>query len=137
MYQTYCQVLLPLTIHGSGYSPVLRFFLATTFFVIMTIHVYMFDYLRNIADALLGRDCDLKKASILGVGSDKKIPSFTTPYCQEIDPLLRYQMFLSIMHLLANMQSNYPLSREVLSDNRLGFAAVNQFTVYPAQKRIL
>lgn len=84
------------------------------------IHVYMFNYLRNIADALLGRDCDLKKASILGVGSDKKIPSFTTSYCQEIDPLLRYQMFLSIMHLLANMQSNYPLSREVLSAIDLG-----------------
>lgn len=79
------------------------------------VYEFMFDFLRDIEDAMLGIGSDTPRTEWLKITSEKIVPSLTTPECKEIDPLLRYQMVISILHLLADMQSNYPIRQNTLS----------------------
>lgn len=82
------------------------------------VYEFMFDFLRHIAQVLLGKgnpdkgdldDSALGSARTVLVPAGASVPSFPARDCAEIYPLQRYQMFISVLHLLASMQSNYPL----------------------------
>lgn len=72
------------------------------------VYEFMFDFLRHIAQALLGKGASNTVQTVLAPAG-ASVPSFPARNCEEIYPLQRYQMFISVLHLLASMQSNYPL----------------------------
>lgn len=71
----------------------------------------MFLIMKDAAEILLGKVNDVQAIFSIPFGDSnvRQVPALNKLVKCEIDSLMRYQMFCSIMRRLADMQSNYPI----------------------------